>query len=290
MRAVGASWTSIGGLIAAAASPWPPPSRAPRACPPRVPGTARATRRPGGSGKRRPSRVGALTIRPETPVGRIAAEHPIATRVFGRHQVDFCCGGGKPIEDVCVKRGLDVTAVLAEIDEELAGDTADLEDWNNAPSSELVEHIVNAYHRPLDEELPRLEIMARKVLRVHGDKISEVLPELLTTLLALQADLKDHMAKEEELLFPAILEGSGTAGTAPIEELEDEHAVAGDALRRLRELTDDYRVPDGACNTWRALWHGLAELESAMHQHIHLENNVLFPRIGIGDSKWVGLG
>lgn len=226
-----------------------------------------------------------MTIRPETPVGRIAAEHPIATRVFARHQIDFCCGGGKPIEDVCVKRGLDVTAVLAEIDEELAGDTADLEDWNNAPSSELIGHIVNAYHRPLDEELPRLEFMARKVLRVHGDKMPEVLPALLTTLLALQADLKDHMAKEEELLFPAVLDGSGTAGTAPIEELEDEHAVAGDAVRRLRELTDDYRVPDGACNTWRALWHGLAELESAMHQHIHLENNVLFPRIGIGDSK-----
>jgi regulator of cell morphogenesis and NO signaling len=219
-----------------------------------------------------------MTITAETPVGTIAADFPIATRVFARHQIDFCCGGGRPIGEVCESKGLDAAVVLGELEAELAGDTSDAESWNDAPFPALIDHIVSTYHRALDEELPRLEFMARKVLRVHGDKMPEVLPDLVSTLLGLKTELEAHMMKEEQILFPMILRGEGPAAIGPVSVMEAEHTSAGDALRHLRELTNDYTVPEGACNTWRALWIGLADLESSMHKHIHLENNILFPR------------
>ena len=219
-----------------------------------------------------------MTIQSTTPVGQIAAEYPIATRVFARHQIDFCCGGGRPIAEICEKKGLDTTVILGEIEEELAGTDVQLEKWNEAELPHLIDHIVRTYHGPLHEELPRLEFMAMKVLRVHGEKAPDVLPELAATLTALKAELEQHMIEEERVLFPMIIEGRASAAEVKISLLEDEHAAAGEALRRLRELTDDYTVPEGACNTWRALWFGLEAFEETMHQHIHLENNILFPR------------
>ena len=219
-----------------------------------------------------------MTINTETTVGQIAVEYPIATRVFARHRIDFCCGGGRPIAEVCEKKGLDTAAILEEIEAELSSPKAEMDRWDEAPLPELIDHIVGTYHRALDKELPRLEVMAKKVLRVHGDKAPDVLPELVSTLLALKAELELHMAKEEGILFPMILAGRGSSASSPIEVMEEEHASAGEALRRLSELTDNYHVPEGACNTWRALWHGLEALEEATHQHIHLENNILFPR------------
>lgn len=219
-----------------------------------------------------------MMIQADTPVGRIATEYPMATRVFARHGMDFCCGGGQPIGEVCYSKGLDVTAVLEEIREAVANPNPDLERWDEASLDALIAHIVSAYHEPLKEELPRLEFMATKVNTVHGAKMPEVLPELLSTVLALKAELEAHMAKEEQILFPLILQGRGAMAGGPIAVMEHEHQSAGDALERLRELTGGYQVPAAACNTWRALWHGLAALESEMHQHIHLENNILFPR------------
>jgi len=219
-----------------------------------------------------------MTIDAKSAVGSIAADHPSATRVFARHQIDFCCGGGRPIGEICESKGLDTSAILEEIRSELSGSTEDVERWNEAPLPELIDHIVGTYHRALDEELPRLEVMARKVLRVHGDKMPEVLPDLVSTLVRLKAELEDHMGTEEQILFPMILTGRGRYAAGPIDQMEEEHEAAGKALRRLRELTSDYQVPEEACNTWRALWYGLAALEENMHQHIHLENNILFPR------------
>ncbi len=219
-----------------------------------------------------------MEIQNATPVGRIAAEHPLATRVFSRHGIDFCCGGGKPIQDVCQARGLDTEQILEEIRTELAGVDADQQRWNEADLNDLIDHILTAYHRPLEEELPRLEFMARKVLKVHGDREPEMLPELLSTLLALKTELEQHMMKEETILFPMIRQGQGSMALGPISVMEAEHASAGGALERLRELTNGYQAPEDACNTWRALWHGLAALENDLHQHIHLENNILFPR------------
>lgn len=219
-----------------------------------------------------------MKIAAETPVGRIASELPIATRVFARHQIDFCCGGGRPLAEICEARRLDTNAILKEIEAETSDADFQAERWDDAPLPDLIDHIENRYHRRLDEELPRLESMARKVLRVHREKAPDVLPAIVDTFLELKDELERHMVKEERVLFPMIRTGRGGSATAPISVMEDEHESAGEALRRLRALTDGYRVPDGACNTWRALWAGLAALEEDMHQHIHLENNILFPR------------
>ena len=149
---------------------------------------------------------------------------------------------------------------------------------DEAPLDDLIEHILVTYHRPLEEELPRLEQMGAKVVRVHGQRMPEVLPELLSVLRGLKHELLSHMMKEERILFPIIRQGVGSSADGTISVMQREHDSAGEALQRLRELTGGYEVPAGACNTWRALWHGLAALEADMHQHIHLENNILFPR------------
>lgn len=219
-----------------------------------------------------------MTITSQSKVGEIAAEHPMATQVFARYGIDFCCGGGVPLEQACARRGLDTPLVLEEIEQALADGDPELDRWTEAPVADLVRHIVHAYHVPLREELPRLESMLRKVNRVHGDKDPERLPRLLTTYLALESELADHMAREEEVLFPEMLQ-HGEEALVPVEVFVDDHTAAGEALAEIRELTDGFRVPDYACNTWRALWHGLEALERSMHQHIHLENNVLFPRV-----------
>jgi regulator of cell morphogenesis and NO signaling len=218
------------------------------------------------------------TISPLTTVGEIAVDHPLATRVFARHKIDFCCGGGKPLGEVCGGLGLDAEAVLEEIRRELSATDAPARRWDEAPLDELIDHIVNTYHIPLREELPRLEAMVRKVTSVHGDKDPGCFGELQPVYLALVQELQEHMMKEEQILFPIIKRGEGEMASAPVSVMLHEHDSAGEALRRLRELTNDYQPPEIACNTWRALWHGLGALETAMHEHIHLENNILFPR------------
>ncbi len=219
-----------------------------------------------------------MMIQSDSIVGQLAAEHPLATRVFHRHGIDFCCDGGRKLQEACAAQGVDTGMVLEEIRKELSNTTIPEERWDQAPLEDLVQHILVAYHGPLKEELPRLESMARKVLEVHGDKDPETLSEVVEVYAGLKAELSQHMVKEEQILFPMIEQGQGAMAGGPVSMMKHEHDSAGAALRRLRELTKDYQVPPGACNTWRALWHGLAALEESLHQHIHLENNILFPR------------
>ncbi len=219
-----------------------------------------------------------MKIPNDAPVGKIAAEYPLATRVFARHGIDFCCGGGKPIAEVCQANGLNTQVILDEIEDELSVVEVDPKRWDEADLDTLIDHILVTYHRPLAEELPRLELMAQKVFVVHGERQPKILGELLATFLTLKTELESHMMKEEQILFPMIRQGQGSRTAGPVAVMEHEHESAGQALERLRELTNGYEVPEGACTTWRALWHGLADLEESMHQHIHLENNILFPR------------
>ncbi len=222
-----------------------------------------------------------MNVTTESRVGEIAAHHPLATRVFARHGIDFCCGGGVPLAEACARRGVAAEAVVGEIETLIAGAPSTPEPWLDAPLGELVGHIVARFHGPLREELPRLEAMARKVARVHAERDPEGrLPRIEATVTALRGELEDHMTREEEVLFPALLSGGAQL---PFEVFEEEHAAAGADLARLRELTGDYVPPADACNTWRALWAGLEDLEAVMHEHVHLENNILFPRAtGVG--------
>ena len=224
-----------------------------------------------------------MTISENTTIGDIASALPSSVRVFQRHGIDFCCGGKKPIGLVCRERGLNFAEIVSalEASRSTAGDES--HDWSSEPLRALIDHILTTYHQPLREELPRLQSMASKVARVHGGRASH-LTRLEAIVGELSSELLTHMRKEEMVLFPAIDALVADAArvpmsiAAPIAVMEDEHDQAGALLAEVRSLTDGYQAPEWGCATLRALYHGLAELESAMHVHIHLENNVLFPR------------
>ncbi len=219
-----------------------------------------------------------MSINIETTVGQIATEHPLATRVFARHNIDYCCGGGSSLREVCNQNSLDTDVILAEIQNEIKSQESNDKQWDKEPLTDLIDHILITYHRPLDEEIPRLESMVHKVYNVHGDKNPEMFSELRQVYLTLINEIRAHMMKEEQILFPMIKRGAGGMANGPINVMIQEHVSAGNALKRIRELTKNYQLPEEASNTWRALWHGLEAFEEALHHHIHLENNILFPR------------
>ena len=149
------------------------------------------------------------------------------------------------------------------------------------PAHELVEYIVEVHHEFLREELPRLHVMAERVAKVHGAHTPSLV-EVFTTYIEVEAELTSHMAKEEQILFPAVSamsrgEGKPVSLDGPIHCMIHEHDEVGNALAVLRELTGGFRPPVEACNTYRALFAGLEDLEADLHRHIHLENSVLFP-------------
>jgi regulator of cell morphogenesis and NO signaling len=221
-----------------------------------------------------------------TTVGQLVAERPARARVFERYGIDYCCGGKTPLDEACAGKSLDVEAVVRELDAPDEAPAMDQTDWTRAPLGELIDHIVATHHAYLQQQLPRLAAMANKVVDVHGERHPE-LNEVRAVFEELAAELESHLGKEEQILFPMIkeLEASATApcfhcGSVnnPIRVMEHEHDRAGDALARIRELTRDYSPPSDACNTYRTLLTELAALETDLHQHIHKENNILFPR------------
>ncbi|HSG39641.1 MAG TPA: iron-sulfur cluster repair di-iron protein [Thermoanaerobaculia bacterium] len=231
-----------------------------------------------------------MNITPETRVAEIATQNPATIRVFQRFGIDFCCGGKRPVGEVCAEKHMTFGELRIAL--ESAAEPATVEiPGADAPLTELVRFIVGKYHADLRQELPRLSQMAAKVLDAHGAKHPDVLPALAAVFRGLREELESHMLKEERVLFPYVerLEALAADGQqlpvspfgsiqAPIGMMEHEHETAAEALRRLRELTGGYNPPAGACNTFRGLYHGLGELEKALHEHIHLENNVVFPR------------
>lgn len=230
-----------------------------------------------------------MTITPETSIGEIAATHPAAVPVFQRHRIDFCCGGRQRLAEACAARQIPYELVVRELENALAAPAPVDCDWATQPLERLVGHILTAYHAPLREELPRLQRMAEQVVGAHGERYPAVLPRLVEVFAGLKRELESHMAKEEIVLFPNVIafeqarrEGwpadAAAALAAPIAVMRREHDDAGDLLGELRRLTGDYTPPDDGCPTFQALYRGLAELERALQVHIHLENNILFPR------------
>lgn len=209
-------------------------------------------------------------------LGQLATTHPASTLVFLRHRMDFCCGGGRTLSDACLAAGLDPELVIAEIAAEES--TEPSERWDEKPLPELIEFILGRYHEPLRADLPVLINAARRVERVHGNKAN--CPHGLASYLEqVDTEVRQHLLKEEQVLFPAILSGSrGVHVNMPIRVMMQEHDDHNANLQRLRELATDFSPPPEACATWRALYAGLQKLESELMDHIHLENNVLFPR------------
>lgn len=231
-----------------------------------------------------------MIITEHMTVADVAAAVPSSIAVFQRYGIDFCCGGRTPLAVACEERGVSFAEVAGAVS--ASGQAAPGErDWSQASLGELIDHIIATYHEPLREELPRLQSMASKAARVHGEKAPQLL-RVEALIGDLAADLGLHMQKEEMILFPAIRAveaGNGRSPLAlfaPIDVMEREHDQAGGVLSELRAVTEDYATPVWACATLQALYQGLSELESTMHVHVHLENNLLFPRaLGrVGDT------
>ncbi len=217
----------------------------------------------------------------------IVTVNPRAADVFARHGLDFCCHGRRPLGEACREAGLDVHAVVAELAAE-DGEERACENWSGRSLSELIDHILERYHRPLRRDIPALIELARRIERTHAGK--PMCPAgLAEHLERMQTAVESHLAKEERILFPLIRAGRGEMAYMPIRVMMQEHEDHGENLRRARELAHDLVTPREACASWRELYRGLARLESELWKHIHLENYVLFPRalerVGAGAGR-----
>lgn len=213
-----------------------------------------------------------------TTLSELASKLPAASRVFQEHRLDFCCGGKRPLAEACAEQGLDPNAILEEIEDSARGraGAVDLTGWRERPLAELVRHIVEHYHARLRRELPALRDLAARVEARHADHPRT--PRGLAALLSsMNDDVLDHLAKEECILFPLIASGRGAEAGAPIHCMEAEHDDTARALGQIRQLTGDFTPPEDACTSWHALLIRLRAFEAEFMEHIHLENNVLFP-------------
>jgi regulator of cell morphogenesis and NO signaling len=224
-------------------------------------------------------------------VRELAIENPSATRVFEKLKIDYCCGGNQPLKEACGEKGLDLDEVLQLLQQaDRAGvDTKPTND-ESLPLINLVNLIVEKHHVFTRTELERLTTLLEKVCSAHGENHPELL-DIRSQFQTLRGELEPHMMKEERILFPYItrLETAFAENQAPpfapfgqvqnpIAVMMREHDAAGEILRAIRELSKDFATPEDGCISYQTLYKAMEELEADLHQHIHLENNILFPR------------
>jgi regulator of cell morphogenesis and NO signaling len=244
-----------------------------------------------------------MTLTITKTVGEIAAEMPCATREFEQLGIDYCCGGSRTLGEACVEANISVDEILARLEKSSTfgpsepSDDRQKQDWQKQLLADLIAHITSTHHAFVRSECPRIETLAAKVVEVHGKNHPELL-QVRQVFSALAAELGAHLMKEEQVLFPYILrmEESALAGEPappamfgtimnPVRMMMQEHDSAGDALRSLRTVTKDYTAPEDVCISYRTLYEALQGFEADLHQHIHLENNILFPRAAAMDRK-----
>ena len=214
-------------------------------------------------------------------VGELVAERPGRSRVFQSFNIDFCCQGARTLREACERKAIAHDSVVEQLEAELADKSAPEQNPADLPTHELANYIIQIHHQFLRRELPRLHAMSERVALVHGGHTPSLV-ELFRIFCGLEEELTKHLMEEEQILFPAIVAMSrGQCGPVvvdgPISCRLREHEEAGAALARLREVSHGFQPPPDACNTYRALFAGLRDLEEDLHRHIHLENAVLFP-------------
>ncbi|WP_224484912.1 iron-sulfur cluster repair di-iron protein [Robertkochia aurantiaca] len=226
-----------------------------------------------------------MNITEYVTVGQIVAKDYRTATLFSKYGIDYCCGGQKTIKEVCDKKQVNTAALMKEIIECTSVQETGTSDYSSWDPDLLVDHIVKKHHRYVRKRIPELMPLLEKLTRVHGNKYA-YLAEVKYCFLALSEELLQHMADEETLLFPMITHSNN--GISPAErenfkkligQMEGEHEQAGDAMRRISELTDGYTPPPAACTTHRVTYAILKEFEEDLHLHVHLENNILFTKL-----------
>jgi regulator of cell morphogenesis and NO signaling len=231
-----------------------------------------------------------MTATTERTVKSMVLDDFRTASVFEKHSIDFCCNGNKPLDAACAEKGLDPEQVLREIEAMKSGADDNNQGFAQLSLDALIDHIVTTHHAYVRLAIPALLIHTAKVASVHGQNH----PELLTIAEKFKAvadELTNHMMKEERILFPYIksLANAQKNGTSlptppfgsvvnPIRMMEAEHQSAGDALYYIREASNGYTVPADGCTTFKVTYQELEQFEMDLHQHVHLENNILFPK------------
>ena len=233
-----------------------------------------------------------MSVTAEKTVRELVLENPAATRVFEKLGIDYCCGGNKSLEEACRTANLPMDDVLdsLEMAEQSARAVQEDRNWPRELLADLVAHINSTHHKYTREEIARLGPLFDKVCSVHGKNHPE-LPQVRASFQGLAQELTMHMMKEERVLFPYIVRMEESViqkepvlpppfGSVqnPVSMMMHEHDSAGEALRAMRQASAGYRPPGDACISYQTLYKALADFEADLHQHIHLENNILFPR------------
>jgi len=233
-----------------------------------------------------------MSVTAEKTVRELAVENPAATRIFEKLGIDYCCGGNQSLDEACRAANLPLDQVLDSLDmaEQTTPSVQKLHDWQREPLADLIAHINSTHHKYTREEIARLGPLFVKVCSVHGQNHPE-LAEIRAIFAGLAQELTMHMMKEEMVLFPYIVRMEESViqnepilpppfGSMqnPVSMMEHEHDSAGAALRAMRQASSSYSAPPDACISYQTLYKALAEFEADLHQHIHLENNILFSR------------
>ena len=228
-----------------------------------------------------------MMITLETPVRDIAVEYPTAIPVLERFGIDYCCGGSHTLAEACSKSNINLAPVLEELNLQQQTASPAEDHWQTAPLKELADYVVQKHHAFTRKQITLIGDLLAKVESRHGADHPEIF-KTSKVFAVISSELTHHFFCEETILFPYI--GKMEAGQQavlppvfgsveqPIARMMMEHGQAGEELSELRTLTNNYTPPTAACPTWRALYRALEDLEQDLHRHIHLENNILFPR------------
>jgi regulator of cell morphogenesis and NO signaling len=227
-------------------------------------------------------------IQSSEKIGDIVARFPKAGDIFTEYSIDFCCGGNRPLIEAIKEQNLDekeVLGTLRKIYQKTLGQDHKDTDWRQASTSKLIDHILNTHHVYMRRELPQLSDLSTTILRVHGASHGE-LSQVHRLFHNLKLEIDQHLIKEEEIVFPLLKDYAENPSSSKLTkivdlngELRKEHDGAGDVVKELRKVTDHYSVPSDGCPTYIMTYTKLEDMESNLFQHIHLENNILFPRL-----------
>lgn len=232
-----------------------------------------------------------MSIEATQTVGELAASVPGATREFEKLGIDYCCGGNRTLTEACVDAKIPLDQALSRLQSGFAASGAGQDrDWKGQSLADLIAHIRGTHHAFVRDESPRIERLASKVVAVHGKNHPELL-QVQEIFGALASELSLHLTKEEQILFPYITQMEEAVASKkpappamfgsvmnPVRMMMQEHDGAGEALKNLRAITNNYEAPSDACISYITLYDALKGFEADLHQHIHLENNILFPR------------